>query len=548
MKKLTVLIITLITLFLLSGVADAATFKYASSPKGEITLYMTPSDDGFVITKIPACSELELIKTERTWGLVSFRNKVGWVNLSFTRESYLEAAETTGSDMESSVQVSTKSGQATLYTLPSEDPASGSEAKYQVPNETVLEIKRQISSTWGLVSMNGEYAWIKMSEVKPFDTHNESEIYGIYYVYTLSEKGEGVNLFVNEYGQNLCAVIPDCVKLTVQETLNGYGHVAYDGIDGWINLDDTTQSLLNAQANAGEKVNKECTVKEPEEGNTVSVYSVPSKNPADGAGVIGTVKKGESVYVLRATQNGWSLINCDGQLGWLPPQSVEEEHPDNKYDNLKIFTFQGFSYIATKQSRGLKVYAEPGSAREVSFVPETARIKVLAEKDGYKYVYSDFAAGWVKEVPSFKTREETLSLYHSKKTKTYITQKDTSLMSVPTLDEFGENKILMTVPKGKRIEVKRVVTSGKTKWLLVEVDGKSGWINKADAQQEGFVIMLCLTIIAGLLAIGAVLVIILRTLKKKRKKNEEKEVEEIEESVHNEDSGTYEESPTLSGK
>ena len=65
MKKFIGFITIFITLFLLCGVANAAGLKYASSSEGEINLYMTPSDSGFVITKIPACSELEIIKTER---------------------------------------------------------------------------------------------------------------------------------------------------------------------------------------------------------------------------------------------------------------------------------------------------------------------------------------------------------------------------------------------------------------------------------------------------------------------------------------------------
>ena len=551
MKKFIGFITIFITLFLLCGVANAAGLKYASSSEGEINLYMTPSDSGFVITKIPACSELEIIKTERTWALVSFRSKVGWINLSFTRGSYLDAAEASGSDMKSSVQVKAKNGQATLYNIPSEDTTLGSEEKYQVPNNTVLEIKRQISSKWGLVSMSGDYAWIKMDEVKSFDTHNESEIYGIYYVYTLSDKGDGVNLFVDEYGENLCAVIPDCVKLTVQETQNGYGRVSYDGTEGWVNLENTTQSLLNAQSNAGEKVNEEFVVKEKEEGNTFSVYSVPSENPADGTVEIGTVKKGEYVYVLRVTQNGWSLINCDGQLGWLPPESLEEKkysQYSHKYDNIRISESEKLSYIATKQGKGLKVYCEPGSAKVISFIPETAKIKIMAEENGYKYVYSDFASGWVKEECSFETRKEALSMYHNKKEKAYITKKATLLMKLPLTEQYGENAILMSVPKGKRVVAVRTVTSGKTKWLLVKVDGKYGWVNKADVQQEEYLIALCLTILGGLLAIGVALWLILRKLKKKIKKNKEKEVEEIEKSVHDENSGTYEESPTLSRK
>ncbi len=548
MKKISMIIITLIALFLFCGVANAANNIYSASLEGEISLHISPSEDSFVITKIPACSKLELIKTERTWGLVSFRNKTGWINLSFTRDSYSKAAEATGNDMVSSVQVETKNGQAVLYNVPSEDIVLGSREKYQVPNQTVLEITRQTPSGWGLVSMHGKYAWIKIEDSKPFDTQNESEIYGIYYVYTLSEKGEGVNLFVDEYGKNLCGVIPDCVKLTVRETFEGYGHVSYDGVNGWINLEYTTQSLSNAQSNAGEKVNAEYTVEAPEGETEVSVYSIPSQEVKDGPSIVGTVKKDDSVYVLRSTQGGWSLINCDGQLGWIPPNSVKEKKDTEKYDGVKIYTSEKISYVATELGKGLKVYSEPNGKKEHSFVPETARIKILAEENGYKYVYSDYAAGWVKDVPSFKTYEEALEQYPAERKEIYITKKETPLMTIPVASEFEENKTLMIIPEGKYIEVKRIVTSGKTNWLLVEVDGKCGWINKANAQRNGFLNVLCVAAGIVILLVGASAIIVIHILKKKRKKKAEKEVEEVEESVHDEDSGSREESPALSGK
>jgi hypothetical protein len=82
--------------------------------------------------------------------------------------------------------------------------------------------------------MHGKYAWVKMDEVKSYDTQNDSDKYGIYYVYTLSEKGEGVNLYSDKNGKTLSAVIPDCIKLTVRETHEQYAYVSYNGMNGKI--------------------------------------------------------------------------------------------------------------------------------------------------------------------------------------------------------------------------------------------------------------------------------------------------------------------------
>ena len=544
MKKLSMIIIILIALFSFVGAANAATEIYAASLEGEISLHISPSEDSFVITQVPASSRLVLIKTERTWGLVSYRNKSGWVNLSFTRESYAKSAEATGNDMVSSVEVASENEQASLYNRPSKDGTLGSIVRYQVPNQTVLEITRQTPSGWGLVSMHGRYAWIRMEETKPFDTHNESDMYGIYYVYTLSEKGEGVNLYVDEFGKNLCGVIPDCVKLTVRETLGDYGYVSYDGIKGYINLKYTAQSLSNAQSNAGEKVNEEHIVKAPEGENAVTVYSIPSKEEKDGPSEVGTVKDGESVYILRSTLDGWSLINCGGQLGWIPPDSTSASEAE-VVDDVEILTTEEFAYVSTPQGKGLKVASEP-NGKEHAFIPENARIQILARKDGYSYVYSrEFASGWVKEVPPYKTYEEARDANLSGKKNIYIVKEATWLRRLPLSTKYEENEKIAVVREGKYLEVKKIVSSGKTKWLLVEVNGKCGWISKTKAQREGWVTMICIASGIGVVVAAIIAFAVVAIVKKKRKK---KEVEEIEESVHDENSGDREESPTLSGK
>ena len=154
----------LMSFLLFCGAALAAEYVYSASVEGEISLYISPDDESHVITKIPACSRLKLLETERTWGLVEFNNKAGWINLSFTRANYSKAAEATGNDFTKSVQVKAKDTKAVLYNVPSDDIRLGSSEKYSIPNNTVLKITRQTDSGWGLVSMHGKYAWIKMSE------------------------------------------------------------------------------------------------------------------------------------------------------------------------------------------------------------------------------------------------------------------------------------------------------------------------------------------------------------------------------------------------
>ena len=548
MKKLSILLILIITIFLFCTGAEAANYAYAASLEGDISLHLSPSEDSIVITKIPACSKLEIVKTERTWGLVIFKHKAGWINLSFTRDSYSKAAEATGNDMATSVQVDSKSGQAILYSVPSDDASLGSTEKYTVPNQTVLEVTRQVSSGWGLVSMHGKYAWVKMDEVKSYDTQNDSDKYGIYYVYTLSEKGEGVNLYSDKNGKTLSAVIPDCIKLTVRETHEQYAYVSYNGMNGYIDLKYTTQSLSNAQSNAGEKVNSEYIVTPLGEETTVSVYSVPSEKEEDGPSIVGTVEKDESVYVLRSTLSGWSLINCDGQLGWLPPQTVAVAEMTGTYNNIEVYDTKKISFVATVQGRGIEVFSETGSSKGHSFIPETSKIEILAEDGDFKYVYSEFASGWTKIVPTFETYEEALSQYPDEKKKFYRIKGEARFMTMPTWNENSGSEEIGIIPDGKYIETIRTVTTGKAKWVLIEYDGVLGWVHKSQLTREGFAIAIALAIGALLALVGLIAALISYIIKKKKSKKSEKEVEDDEKSIHDEDSGDREESPTLSGE
>lgn len=515
MKKITCIVMMLISMLCFSGAVFAAEYIYSSSVDGELSLYISPDDESYEITKVPACSKLKLLDTRRTWGLVEFENKAGWINLSFTRENYTKAAEATGRDSLKNVKVSTKEEMAILYNVPSENVSLGSEQKYQIPDGTVLKITRETSSGWGLVSMNGKYAWIQMDKTAPHTAETDVDQYGIYYVYVLSDGGRGLELWGNEKGKNLCAVIPDCIKLTVRETRGNYGYVSYDGISGWIDLNYTTESLSNAQLNAGVEVNVECTVVSQGDSDRVDMLSIPSANPGDGGGVVSSLSNGEAVFVLRSTLDGWSLVYHDGNLGWLPPQTTTVAEVLSE-DIINVYKTPQEGFVATVKGKGLKLFSSISEKDAVATVPEATKIKVIAEKDGYKYVYCDYAAGWAKDTPITDTYEEALEKYPDEKRVYYVTDRETNLMSLPTGNELCGSEILESLPKGKYVEAVRMVTTSDSKWLLVRVDGKSGWIKMNHADKAKLPVIIMLLVILAVAVILVISAIIVRRSRRKR--------------------------------
>ena len=513
MKKLSCIIIMLLSLLCFSGAALAAEYVYCASVEGELSLYISPDEESYEITKVPACSKLKLLDTRRTWGLVEFENKAGWINLSFTREDYAKAAEATGRDSLKNVKVSAEDKIAILYNVPSENVLLGSSEKYQIPNGTVLKITRETQSGWGLVSMNGKYAWIQMNKTAPHVSENDVDQYGIYYVYVLSDGGKGLELWANEKGKNLCAVIPDCTKLTVRETKGNYGYVSYAGISGYIDLRYTTESLSNAQLNAGREVNVECVVTTPQNLERVDMLSIPSDNPLDGGSVVSSLEDGEYVFVLRETLGGWSLIYYDGSLGWIPPQTITASEILDDEDIINMYESPKEGFIATVRGKGLKLFSGTSEEDSVATIPENCKIRIIAEKDGYKYVYSDYAAGWVKDAPIVNTYEEALEKYPDEKRVYYVTDRETNLMSLPTENELCASVVLSVLPEGKYVETIKIVTTSKTKWLLVRASGEMGWIKMSHADKAKIPMIITLLVIAVLLVISAVILLIFKKKK-----------------------------------
>lgn len=517
MKKISSAIFTILLIMGFAIGANAADYVYCASVEGTIALHISPNDESYRITQIPACSKLRLIKTQRTWGLVEFKNKCGWINLSFTRDTYDKAAEATGNDSVKNIKVNSGSDRAVLYNVPSLSEVLGSEQKYMVPNDMVLQIKRETASGWGLASMNGKYAWIEMKDTKRYetDTEKETDKYGIYYVYVLSDSGEGLELRDAPGGNNLYAVIPDCIKLTVRETKGNYAYVSYDGINGWIDLRYTTQSLSNAQSNAGTAVNVEYEVAPLNDAESQDILSVPSDNAGDGGYVVGSIKKGSAVFVLRNTLSGWSLVNHGGTLGWLPPGSVTPAQ-NTQEDIVSPLASAREGYVNTPEGRGMKLYALRDDEDAVATIPEGVKVSVIAEKDGYEYVYCDYAAGWALPMQTAMTQEEAFASNLLKNKEYYLIDDETMLMSLPTYSTLCGSSEIITAAVGTYFEVSKIVTTGKRKWGLTQIDGKQGFINLNCANETTSPFVIVLSIVLTLFFVIAIALLIYNMVKKKK--------------------------------
>ena len=518
MKKIILFLITVLLLFPAQA-ALADTTLYAAAASGELALHISPDESSYVITKIPACSKLRLVETRDTWGRVVFRRKSGWINLSFTAESYSLAANNTGFDFVKNVTVSSKHGKTSLHNVPSADELLGSKVKYTVPNDTVLNVTRKTKNGWGLVTMNKKHAWVRMSDTKEYGANPETNVseYGIYYVYALSDGGRGINLTDAPGGSGVYAVIPDCTKLTVRNKEKNFGYTSYNGLNGWINLRETASSLANAQSNAGKAVNMEYTVVSPEK--NVKLYSIPSDADTDSGNVVGSVKNGEAVFILRKTDSGWGLVNYHGVYGWLSPMVIAEKEQTEKqiiqtHDPYEV-------YVATQKGKGLQLLTSAdGNGKKCATVPETVKLTAIAGHNGYSYVSCDYAAGWVildgNTVPDY---DSAVSI-KSKKGFYCRIKHETELKNLPTYSELCGSTDYYLLPLTTPLYITRVVTTGGRKWGYAEYNGTYGWVNLNCTRKTVSPVLEKLIFAAAAALIIAAAVIIHRIIKNKRKKQE----------------------------
>ncbi len=505
MKRLKYIILLMVALlFITTSAVFAESAVYCASPTGTLDVHISPNKESFVTDTVYSCAEMSLIRKEGIWGLVSIDGKTGWVNMSFTREEYKEAAEATGKSSENTVQINKLVDKVALYSLPTDDEKEGSVEKYFVPAGTVLEIERETDSGWGLVPMKDSYAWIRMEHTSMYEEKVTSQSNpGIYYVYTKAKSKRGANLYSKNGGGIILKVIPNCIRLTVRKSGDNYLYTSYDGSNGWVKVSDVTSSQEDARTNVGKEVFEEyLTI------NDADIYNIPSSNEADCAVILGNISGGKRIFVQRITYDGWMLINNDGIVGWIPPENAEKDLAP-KENIIEVLAEPETGYIASSKGEGVKLYASLYGKDYVLTVPEFLKVKTVAEKEDYLYVSCDYAAGWIKKASFKKEFEEALTLDNSEKEQGYYLKEDTFLMTLPAEEESFGSKKAEKIKKGDRIAVRKTVYTEKTQWGYVNVSGKNGWVILENARKEVPVSAKVGTVVLVLVFAGAICFVIL---------------------------------------
>lgn len=511
-KRYIISLATVLLILMLPLCAFAAEKLYTASPSGEIPLRMQPDEKSFEIVKIPACSKVELIEKRNTWGKVIFENKCGWINLCYTAPKYNDAAQNTGRDNVKNVSVDSQKGRTELYNIPSTEEKFGSSVKVTIPNGTVLSLKRETESGWGLVLMNKNYAWVKMEDTKEFESYGEDNLeeYGIFYVYVNSAGGNGIDLKSrNSASSQTLSKVPDCVKLTVRKQSGNFGYVSYNGLNGWINLNHTSTSYSNALSKTGIALNEERTV--ISEGENL-LMSIPSYDEETGTYSVESVENGETVFVLSETESGWSLISKNGIRGWFPTENLGESTTGviDRVDMIEPYDV----YVSTEKAAGIKLYTYPDTESEkLCTMPECANITVVAQSGDFLYVVNDYAAGWIEPHEFAHSYQEALEGKGEKIYSYYKIDDETTLRSLPIYSEICGSDELMLLEVGTEFSVERICQTGDRKWGLAEIDGQKGWVNLNCADKS---VPLVFNVLIALILI-AVIVLIVFILRRKRK-------------------------------
>lgn len=514
MKKIIKALMVAILIFIFPLAANAENELYVASVSGEVALRIMPDDQSMEIVSIPACSKVELLKKNNTWGLIVFESKCGWINLSFTAENYTDAVNSTGNDMIENAKVYSKEGSVNLYSVPSVDEKLGSKIKYTVPNNTILNVTRKTDDGWALVSMNGKFAWVETKYTQKYESFAEEETnsFGIYYVYVMSEKGKGLELRKTKGNGEVLTVIPDCIKLTVRKKDGKYGYVSFDGYNGWIDLKYTTNSLSNAQAGAGVVINKEMSINA--QSGSVDVMSLPTNNAELGNTVLGKIKDGTAVFVQRQTASGWSYVNNAGVKGWIMPGTLSDAKSEYVTEAKTVSPYEVFATVGKGSGQG--VFSEP-DGKQFKIIPPGMKMKIIAESGNYGYVVCDYASGWIDLSMAASNYGAVISEIKKNEVEIHSVITETELTVVPVSSELFGGEVITTVKKGMETVVYAKVKTGSERWGLVKIDGRWGWINLSHTKKIALPIWIVIIILLVALALVLSVISLTLTIRRRRK-------------------------------
>ena len=259
-------------------------------------------------------------------------------------------------------------------------------------------------------------------------------------------------------GGKILTTIPKGKTVTIlsEKDANGWYKVSYGGKTGYV-----SGAYLNAKTNSSTTT----TIKT---GTATENLNVRDKASTSGK-ILTTIPKGKTLQVLSEKDaNGWYKVSYGGKIGYSIASYIKVNEATNTPSTP--VTKSG----TTTENLNLRDQAST-TGKILMTIPKGKTIQVLSEKDvnGWYKVSYDGKIGYVNGAYITVSSNSTPST-----PSTPVTKSGTTTENLNLRDKASTNgKILMTIPKGKTIQV--LSEKDANGWYKVSYGGKTGYVNGA---------------------------------------------------------------------
>ncbi|PRA10481.1 hypothetical protein CQ010_13460 [Arthrobacter sp. MYb211] len=268
-----------------------------------------------------------------------------------------------------------------------------------------------------------------------------------------------------------------------QESVTGYAyepwHFRYVGT-----------SLAKSYTNSGAKTFEHfhgvaATKKSPPKSGKGTARTTANLNMRTGVGtgnrVVLTIPRGKTIKLTGSKKSGWYQVSYKSKSGWVSgtylsnvsmPQTSKPKTETKKNPAPKKNTG---STKKTTANLNMRTGAGTGN-RVILTIPKGKRVKATGKsKSGWLQVTYKSKTGWVSGTYLANTSAPKKSKPKSESTpkKKASTKQTTANLNMRT-GNSTKKKIILTIPKGKKVEV---TGSKKSGWYPVKYKSKTGWVS-----------------------------------------------------------------------
>lgn len=268
-----------------------------------------------------------------------------------------------------------------------------------------------------------------------------------------------------------------------QEAVTGYAyepwHFRYVGT-----------SLAKSYTNSGAKTLEHfhgvaATKKNPPKSGKGTATTTANLNMRTGVGtsnrVVLTIPRGKTIKLTGSKKSGWYQVSYNSKSGWVSGTYLSNvsmpKTSKPKTETKKKPAPEKNTGSAKKTTANLNMRTGAGTSNRVILtIPKGKSVKATGKsKSGWLQVTYKSKTGWVSGTYVANTSAPKKSKPKAESTpkKKSSTKQTTANLNMRT-GNSTKKKIILTIPKGKKVEV---TGSKKSGWYPVKYKSKTGWVS-----------------------------------------------------------------------